>query len=478
MKLLYGIKDRVPFPQILVYAIQQLLAVFVATVLIANICGTPVNACLIGACIGTLIYQVITKFQSPMFISSCGATVSAVLGALAIGDGSNYLAVAVGGATILVVYAIIAIVVRIWGVKAIDKIFPPIIVGPITMVIGINLAGFIPTYVSVEGAHSDVGILVAIFTTLVVALSSHYFKGFWKTIPFLIGLVSGYLLSIILTVTKVAPLVDFSLFEGMKLFELPDFSFLHWNEGLTFAQVLEVVVLFAPVALVSGMEHFSDHKVLSNIIGTDLTKTPGLHRTLFGDGVASAVGTVVCGLPNTSYGESIATTGFSKVASTRVISVAAVILGALAFVHPVQVVIASIPACVFGGCAMILYGYIAASGLKTLLNSRLSLEDNKSLVVVSVILTVGVSGIWLFHESFAGVALAMILGIVLNLGLKVKSIANLKVSVVLAEENPHLRNALEELDKSGNLISQVKSAIINIDKVGGDSNDQNHQNPR
>ena len=169
-------------------------------------------------------------------------------------------------------------------------------------------------------------------------------------------------------------------------------------------------------------EHYSDHKVLSNIVGVDLTHDPGLHRTLLGDGAASFLGTVTCGLPNTSYGESIATTGFSRVASVKVISVAATIIGLLAFMEPVQIFINSIPACVFGGCAMILYGFIAASGLKTLINSRVDLNDNKNLIIVSVILTVGVSCLWLFHSAFTGVSLALIIGLVLNTILRPKKI--------------------------------------------------------
>ena len=422
-KMIYGITDSPKkISEWLLYALQQVLAVFVATVLIANICGTPVDACLIGACIGTLLYQILTKFRSPMFISSCGATVSAVIGALAIGEsGQNYLAVAIGGLVILGIYAIFAAIVKFRGIGAINKIFPPVIVGPITMVIGLNLAGFLPTYTQVQGGHSDIGILVAVVTMLVIALTSHYFKGFMKTIPFLLGLLVGYGVAAILTITGVAPLINFDAFSNIHILRVPDFTFLHWNFAeLNWGTVGQVVLLFTPVAVCALLEHYSDHKVLSNIIGVDLTNEPGLHRTLLGDGAASFLGTVVCGLPNTSYGESIATTGFSKVASVKVVSLAAGIIGLLAFVEPVQVFINSIPACIFGGCAMILYGYIAASGLKTMINNKVDLEDNKNLIVTSVILTVGVSGIWLFHASFAGVSLAMVLGVILNLILRRK----------------------------------------------------------
>lgn len=177
---------------------------------------------------------------------------------------------------------------------------------------------------------------------------------------------------------------------------------------------------FTPVAICALLEHYSDHKVLSNIIGTDLTEDPGLHRTLLGDGVASAVGTAVCGLPNTTYGESVACTGFSKVASVWVITAAAGFLGLLSFIAPVSAFVQSIPSAVFAGAAMILYGFIAASGLKTIIQNRVDLENTKNLIITCVVLTVGVSGIIFLDAAFGGVALAMVLGVLLNLILREK----------------------------------------------------------
>lgn len=400
------------------YALQQVLAVFVATVLIANICRTPVDACLIGGCCGTLLYQLITGFRSPMFISSCGATCSAVIGALAIGGGGNYVAVFMGGIVILLIYALFAGLIKWRGVDIIFKIFPPVIVGPVTMVIGLNLAAYIPTYVQINGAYSSIGVLVAIFTMIVIALCSQYFKGFLKTIPFLIGLLAGYIVCVILTLCGI-PVINFSLFKNMSLFNMPDFSFIHWSASqFSWGTAGQVILLFLPVAICAILEHISDHNVLSNIIKTNLLVEPGLDRTLLGDGAASLLGTILCGLPNTSYGESIATTGFSKVCSVKVISLAAIMLGLLAFITPVQVFIASIPSCVFGGCAMVLYGYIAISGLKTIVQHKVDLDDNKNLLILCVILTVGVSGTYLFHAAFTGVSLAMVLGVILNLILR------------------------------------------------------------
>lgn len=418
--LLYNISDKPrTVKEWILYSLQMVLAVFVATVLIANICGTPVSACLIGACIGTLIYQLITRFKSPMFISSSGATVSAVIGALALSETvghQNYLMVAIGGLVILVVYALFALLVRIRGINSINKIFPPTVVGPVTMVIGLNLATFLLGYTHNSATWE---VIIAVLTMFVIAVSSHYFKGFLKTIPFLIGLAFGYILSLIVTWIGWADLVSFEPFHHLSWY--PDLVFLKWTGAdFSWSYVLQTVILFVPVAICALLEHYSDHKTLSNIIGTDLTVTPGLDKTLLGDGVASAVGTAVCGLPNTSYGEGIATVGFSRVASVWVVTAAAIFMGVLSFFAPVSAFIQTIPSCVFGGCAFILYGFIAASGLKTLMRSKPDLENTKNLIVVSVILTAGVSGIFLFSASFAGVSLAMVLGVILNLILRDK----------------------------------------------------------
>lgn len=406
----------------LLYAVQMLMAVFVATVLISNICGTPVDAGLLGACLGTLTYQLITKFKSPIFISNSGATVSAVIGALALGTTPNYFAVFIGGLVVLAIYAGFAMFIKWRGIEALNKLLPPYIVGPITIVIGLNLAGFISTYVGLGGAASNINVLVAVAVMLVIAMSSHYFKGFLKTIPFLLGLVFGFIVCLILELTGVASYGIIDKFAAIdSLFSMPSFAFLKWSDSIksfNFKTLLDVILLFAPVSICALCEHYSDHVVMSNIIGHDLTAQPGLNRTLIGDGTASVIGTIFGGQPNTSYGESTAMVGFSRVASVKVVSLAAIMMGLLAFIEPIQVFINAVPSCVFGGCAMILYGYIACSGLKTIMRNKIDLEDNKNLIIVSVILTIGVSGIWLFTSSFAGVSLAMVLGVILNLVLK------------------------------------------------------------
>lgn len=406
----------------ILYPFQMLLSVFVATVLIATICGTPIDVCLLGGCLGTIIYQLCTGFKSPMFISNSGATVSAVIGALALGSTPNYLAVAIGGVMIFAVYAIFALVVKLKGIETFNKIFPATIVGPVTIVIGLNLAKFIPTYTQVGGTYSGLGVLIAVIVAIIVALMSRYAKGFWKTIPFLIGLLAGFILCLFFEVVGVQ---DFGIIEKFaaidSFFHSPNFVLHQWSESSwEWSYLGDIALLFIPVSICALLEHYSDHKVLGNIIGHDLTEDPGLHRTLLGDGLASMIGTWTCGLPNTSYGESVANIGFSRVASVAVTSIAAAAMGCLAFIEPFQVFLQAIPPCVFGGCAIILYGYIASSGLKTIRNSNIDLENNKNLIVISSILTVGVSGVYLFSSSFTGVSLAMVVGVILNLLLRDK----------------------------------------------------------
>ena len=251
-QLKYDIKDKPKkWYEWILYPLQMILAVFVATVLIANICGTPVSSCLLGACVGTIVYQVITRFKSPMFISSCGATVSAVCGALAMHETGNYLMVLIGGIIILIIYVIFALIIKFKSINLINKIFPPYIVGAITIVIGLNLAKFLVGYTNLSGLNGNSPIniqidyliqpyvicsmVVAIVTMLITAVVSHYSKGFMKNIPFLFGLAGGYVLAIIISLCGVTiqttdgpiPFVDFSVFKGINVIGLPDFAFLH-----------------------------------------------------------------------------------------------------------------------------------------------------------------------------------------------------------------------------------------------------------
>lgn len=418
--MLYGIHDKPSTSQTLLFGLQIVLSCFVATVLISTICGVSASGALIGAGLSTILYLIITRFQSPMFISSSGAFVAPVMLALAAG---GYTAVAVGGLVTAIVYCVFGFIFMKIPVSSIYKVFPKPLIGAVTIVIGVALMGFIGTYCQVNGVTSQWGIIVALFTMLVVAFISHYSKGIGKILPFLLGTIAGYVFAIILTVTGVAPLVDFSVFSSASLFSLPDFAFTHW-EPVKFATLIPIIVIYIAYTCSAMMEALSDHKVLSNIIGVDLYEKPGLGRIFIGEGLGNIVGTCVGGLGICSYGESVSVVGFSRVACTRVTLVSAIIMVVLGFFTPVQMFIESIPSCVFGGCSMILYSFIAMSGVKTL--QSVDLNNNRNLLIAGVPISLGLCGLAIGGVTFSlsGTALGLIIGVILNLVLREKAETN------------------------------------------------------
>ena len=418
--MLYNINDKLPARRLIVAALQQVIACFVATILIPQICGVPIAPAMLGAGLGTLLYQLITRGQSPMFISSSGAFVAAVIGALALGTTPNYMAVFIGGLIVCAVYFIIGMAINHFGTAWINKLLPPVVIGPIVAVIGLNLATFIPTYFQVNGQYSLIGFGLGILTLLITALISHYGKGFIKNLPFLVAILIVYAFSAILTLCGI-PIIDFSVFNNVSLLQLPDFAFSHFKTW-DWTLLPQVLLLFLPLSLVTICEHTSDHKALSAVIGTDLTQKPGLGYTLMGDGAATALGAFIGAMPNTSYGESVGTTGFSKICSKYVITLAAIIMGIAAFIGPLQAFLISIPSCIFGGCAAVLYGYITLSGIRTIKDSNIDLNNNKNVTIIASVLTLGVSGVVCNFGvvSIGTTALAMIIGIILNLILKEK----------------------------------------------------------
>ena len=419
--MIYNINDKLPVKRLIVAALQQVIACFVATVLIPQICGVPIAPAMLGAGLGTLIYQILTRGQSPMFISSSGAFVAAVIGALALGAAPNYMAVFIGGIIVCIIYCCVGLAINHFGTAWINKLLPPVVIGPIVAVIGLNLATFLPTYFQVNGEYSLIGFGLGVLTLLITALISHYGKGFIKNLPFLVAILIVYGFAAILTVCGV-PIIDFSVFQNVHLFQMPDFAFMKFTP-FDWSLLPQVLLLFLPLSLVTICEHTSDHKALSAVIGTDLIQTPGLGYTLMGDGIATAFGTLIGATPNTSYGESVGTTGFSKICSKYVITLAAVIMGVAAFIGPLQAFLVSIPSAIFGGCAAILYGYITLSGIRTIKDNNIDLNNNKNVTIIASVLTLGVSGaVCNFGVvSIGTTALAMIIGIVLNLVLKEKN---------------------------------------------------------
>ncbi|MBQ9250164.1 MAG: uracil-xanthine permease [Oscillospiraceae bacterium] len=434
MNLIYGIKDRPKTGQVVLFAIQQLLAIMAATIavpaVVNSVTGSDMtaSAALFGAGVGSIVYLLFTKSASPVFLGSSfaflGPMFTAFGGAASMAVG--YAGLILGALIAGLVYVIIAIVVKFCGVKWIDKLMPPVIIGPTVAIIGLSLAGnaigdlMTP---SVEGGSVYVCLICGLVTLAVTVLASTYGKKMVKLIPFIIGILAGYLCASIFaligksTGNSALVVINYSALQNMGSFiSLPAFSFLKadWS-GVTGAYLLTLFVAYAPVAFVVFAEHLADHKNLSSIVGVNLLEEPGLTRTLLGDGVGSIVGAFFGGCPNTTYGESIATVAITRNASTVSIWGAAFACLIFSLITPLVAFLETIPNCVMGGVCVALYGFIAASGLKML--QPVDLNKNRNLFVASVIFIVGVGGMTVSFGAveIRTVACALILGILTNL---------------------------------------------------------------
>ena len=429
MNLVYGIKDKPKFGQVVLFAIQQLLAIMAATIAVPAIVGNGMtaSAALFGAGVGTFVYLLFTKSSSPVFLGSSfafiGSMFSAFGGAASVSVG--YAGLIIGAAIAGLVYVVIAIVVKFCGVKWINKLMPPVIIGPTVAIIGLSLAGnAIGDLMSsnVEGGSVYVALICGLVTLFVTTLASTYGKKMVKLIPFIIGILAGYVCASIFALIGKATgnaaliVIDYSALSSISsVLSLPEFTFLKadWS-GLNGAYFVTVFVAYAPVAFVVFAEHLADHKNLSSIIGTDLLEEPGLTRTLLGDGIGSMVGAFFGGCPNTTYGESIATVAITRNASTVSIWGAAIACIIFSLITPLVAFLETIPSCVMGGVCVALYGFIAASGLKML--QPVDLNKNRNLFVASVIFIVGVGGMVVNFGAveIRTVACALILGILTN----------------------------------------------------------------
>lgn len=404
--MIYKIEDTPPFGKLLLFSLQILLSVFTATALIGQICGVPLSGAFIGAGAATLIYSFITRGKSPMFISNSGAFVAPVLAALA---AAGYTGVAVGGLVAALVYIIFGIIFHFISIDNLYKVMPKVLIGSITVVIGINLMGFIPGYI---GDTGNIGIIIALITVVAIALSSHYLKGAFAMFPFLIGTLVGYVVAIPFG------LVDFSKFHNIHFIVGPELAFTKW-QNVEFTTLIPIIIVYIAFTISAICECLSDHAALGGIVGVDLYQTPGLSRIFIGEGTANLATAWLGGLGACSYGEGVAAVGFSKCASVKTTCCAAAMMIFLGFFEPIQAFIASIPSCVIGGgTACVLYGFISASGIKMLKNIDLNVQKN--LIICSVVLSLGISGVVLGGETFSlsGTALALVAGIILNLILK------------------------------------------------------------
>ena len=470
MKLIYGIKDRPKLSQVIVFAIQQLLAIMAATLVVPVIVGHGMapSAALFGAGVGTIVYLLFTRFRSPVFLGSSFAFLGSMAAAFAggVSVALGYLGLILGAVFAGLVYVVIAIVVKFAGVNWINKLMPPVVIGPTVAIIGLSLAGNaigdltsggvkaavvsdVVTYVDgvatlgtassmVSVASPFVALPCGLVTLAVVMLCSTFGKKMVRLIPFIIGILAGYAVAVIFTVIgnsagiDALKVVDFGAFKALveggvtlgTFVSVPEFTFLTafgaFGE-LSGSYVATIAVAYLPVAFVVFAEHIADHKNISSIIEKDLLEDPGLHRTLLGDGVGSVAGAFFGGCPNTTYGESVACVAITGNAS--VVTIFAAALGAIiiSFLSPFVAFVNSIPACVMGGVCIALYGFIAVSGLKML--QKVDLEQNKNLFTASAILIAGIGGLTLSFGkiTITSIACALILGILANIMLSRKA---------------------------------------------------------
>lgn len=440
MKLIYNVEDKPKFGQLIVFAFQQLLAILAATIAVPSIIqnGMSQSAALFGAGVGTIIYLLFTKFKSPVFLGSSfaflGSMFAAFAGAVSVEAG--HAGLIIGALFAGLVYVVIALVVKFAGVSWIDKLMPPVVIGPTVAIIGLSLSGnaigdmlkFAQSDGAfVMGAKGWVGFICALVTLFTVMICSVYGKKMTKLIPFIIGILAGYAAAAVFTVigmstgNETLQIIDFSLFKNMQWY--PDFTFLKASKGFAAVDgkyIATIAVAYIPVAFVVFAEHIADHKNLSSVIGRDLLKTPGLHRTLLGDGVGSIFGAFFGGCPNTTYGESVGCVAITGNASVVTILTTAIMAIVISFFGPFVTFLATIPSCVMGGVCVTLYGFIAVSGLKMI--QDIDLGDNRNLFVVSVILISGIGGMALKigQVTLTEVACALILGIITNLVLSEK----------------------------------------------------------
>ncbi len=447
MKLIYDVNDRPKFGQLLVFSLQQLLAIMAATIAVPNIIGnglTP-SAALFGAGVGTIVYLLFTKFKSPVFLGSSFAFIGSMGSAFAGGVSMalGYLGLILGAVFAGLVYVLLAIIVKVAGVKWISKIMPPVVIGPTVAIIGLSLAGNAigdltggaqfdaATSSYVMNEKTGLSIVCGLITLLVIMLCSIYGKKMMKLVPFVIGIVAGYAVAAVFTaignstgneamqLINFAPIADnFKNIDLSTFVSVPNFTFLTAFSGfgeLSGSYIATLAVAYVPVAFVVFAEHIADHKNLSTIIERELLEDPGLSRTLLGDGVGSMAGALFGGCPNTTYGESVGCVAITKNASVVSILGAAILAIIISFFTPFVLFLSSIPSCVMGGVCVALYGFIAVSGLKML--QKVDLDENSNLFTASVILIAGIGNFALTFGKITlkTVACALILGIIVNL---------------------------------------------------------------
>ena len=411
--LLLDVDQRPSAGKGILLSFQHVFAMFGATILVPLILGMPVSVALFASGVGTLIYMIATGFRVPVYLGSSFAFITAM--SLAMKElGGDVSAAQTGVILTGFIYVLVAASVRFAGTKWIDKLLPPIIIGPMIIVIGLGLAGSAVTNAGLVADGNWKNALVAVVTFLIAAFINTKGKGFLRIIPFLFAIIGGYLFALTLG------LVDFTPVLKANWFEIPGF-YLPFSTGGAFKEYNlyfgPETIAILPIAIVTISEHIGDHTVLGQICGRQFLKEPGLHRTLLGDGIATSVSAFLGGPANTTYGENTGVIGMTRIASVSVIRNAAFIAIALSFLGKFTALISTIPNAVLGGMSILLYGVIASNGLKVLIKERVDFTQMRNLIIASAMLVLGLGGaiLKLGPVTLSGTALSAMTGIILNL---------------------------------------------------------------
>ena len=416
-KMEIGINEKPSIGKWIILALQHVFAMFGATILVPILVNTAtgdtvltIPVALVTSGIGTLIYIFCTKGKSPVYLGSSFAFIAPLVAAYLKGGISGAMT---GIMVVGLIYIIFSIIIKFLGKKWITKLLPPIVVGPMIMIIGLGLAPSAVAQIGIDASSTlqwqpIIVALVAFLTTTIIAVVS---KGFLKVIPFLIGIIAGYIAGII------TGLVDFTPVMEATFFSMPNFVI----PFITYTPSFTAVLTIAPIALVTMAEHIGDHTALGEIIGKDLLKDPGLDRTLMGDGIATFIAGLLGGPANTTYGENTSVVGMTKVASVWVIGLAAIFAIILGFLGKFTAIISTIPSAVLGGVSLLLYGFIAVNGLKVLIKNQIDFNESKNIIVAASMLVLGLGGATIsivtgdVSVSISGMSLAAIVGVLLNL---------------------------------------------------------------
>ena len=448
VKMTYDIEEMPPLGKSIVLALQHLFAMFGATILVPILVNSQagkevltIPVALVTSGIGTLIYILCTKKKSPVYLGSSFAFIVPVA--------ASYIKAGIGGAmtgimAVGLLYVVVALIIRLVGKNWLDKLLPAVVIGPMIMIIGLGLA---PSAISqiglTEGTPLDLKVVCVAFTSfLVTALVMTKAKGFFKVIPFLIGILSGYIVACIFG------MIDFKPVMEAKFFEIPRFVLPFKDYDINLAALITIL----PVGLVTLCEHIGDHTSLSNIVGRDLIKDPGLDRTLMGDCIATCVAGMLGGPANTTYGENTSVVGMTKVASVKVIAMAAVFAIIIGFLGKITALVSTIPNAVLGGVSLLLYGFIAVNGLKVLIKNKVNFEDSKNVLVASAMLVIGLGGATIsivrgdLSLTISGMSLAAIVGIILNL--------------MITGEEDEKRKILEDTTRYEQLRDEIKKEVL------------------